>query len=164
MRIWYDDLPKLRATNRDKKIVFVSGCFDLTHAGHVLFFEDCKKHGDILIVGVGSDLIISKNKGPDRPVMNEHMRLKIIDSLKPVDYTVLDDNTYSSHSLAFVEHVLENLRPDIYAVNDDAFDLEKRVSMSNEYGINLVVLKRWCPTEYGNISTTSLIEKIKRGD
>lgn len=35
-----------------KKIGFCSGSFDLTHAGHVLFFEDCKKHVDIFCQGV----------------------------------------------------------------------------------------------------------------
>ena len=48
--------------NDGEKIVFCSGSFDLVHAGHVLFFEDCKKIGEILVVGVGGDAIIKKTK------------------------------------------------------------------------------------------------------
>lgn len=159
--IQYKDLDEIRAHHPGKKIVFCSGSFDLTHAGHVLFFEDCKKLGDILVVGVGGDKVIQKNKGKDRPFINEHLRMKMIDSLKPVDYAILDDDIYGTHSLGFVEFVLSRLQPDTYIVNDDAFELDKRVSLAKEFGAILRIIDRWCPPEYEAISSTKLIEKIK---
>ena len=40
-----------------KKKVFVSGCYDMLHSGHVAFFEEAASHGD-LYVGIGSDKTI----------------------------------------------------------------------------------------------------------
>lgn len=37
-----------------KKKVFVSGCYDLLHSGHVEFFRQAAEYGD-LYVGIGSD-------------------------------------------------------------------------------------------------------------
>ena len=55
---------------------------------------------------VGSDAAIRRNKGPSRPVMNEHLRMKMIDSLKPVDYTLLDNvSDKTEHFLDVVEKV-----------------------------------------------------------
>ena len=36
------------------KKVFVSGCYDLLHSGHVEFFQQASRYGD-LYVGIGSD-------------------------------------------------------------------------------------------------------------
>ena len=151
----------LREKYKDKKIVYCSGVFDLTHAGHVLFFEDCKKHGDILVVCVGGDANLKKKKGPNRPIMNQYVRLKMVDSLKPVDYCFLSSYTPVDHPLEFLEVVFKELRPSVYVINEDAFDIPYRKEMSKKYDVQLVTLPRWCPDEFENISTTKLIEKIK---
>src|SRR3989338_4598654 len=104
--IQYKDFKQLRNKLRGKKIVFCSGIFDITHAGHVLFFEDCKTYGDILAVAVGSDAIIRINKGPARPVLNEHLRLKMVDSLKPVDYCFIDAVSDGDNQLMIIDYVL----------------------------------------------------------
>ena len=44
-----------------KKKVFVSGCYDMLHSGHVAFFEEAASHGD-LYVGIGSDKTIYELK------------------------------------------------------------------------------------------------------
>ena len=36
------------------KKVFVSGCYDMLHSGHVAFFKEASQYGD-LYVGLGSD-------------------------------------------------------------------------------------------------------------
>ena len=159
--ISYDDFSSLRERHPDKVIVFCSGSFDLCHAGHVLFFEDCKNLGDVLFVAVGSDKDISGNKGPDRPVLNEHARLKIVDSLKPVDYSLISNPTPpGAHHLAPIKELFERLRPDIWAVNADASEIELRRELAGNYGVCLVVLDRTAPPEYEGISTTSIIKKI----
>jgi cytidyltransferase-like protein len=146
--IMHHDLAHLRREHSEKRIVFSSGGFDLTHPGHVLFFEDCKKHGDILVVGVGGDAIRRKEKGPGRPIFNEHMRLKMVASLKPVDYAfIIRDDEPIDHHLDSVKNVCKALRPDVYVVNQDAFDLPYRHAMARDLGIELVVLDRWCPPE-----------------
>jgi len=159
------ELASLREKFKDKKIVFCSGCFDLFHAGHVLFFEDCKKLGDILVVGIGPDVDMKPYKGEDRPILNETVRLKMTNSVKPVDYAFILPSFLGLDSpLAVVSQVLDELKPDIYAVNDDAFDIPYRENMIKKTKTELVILKRWCPPEFDHISATKLINKIKKSD
>lgn len=155
-------LSEIRKKHERETIVFCSGSFDLPHAGHILFFEDCKKLGHVLVVAIGCDAIIKINKGEKRPILNEHVRLKTIDSLKPVDYCYLDTVSYEKNDpLAFMREAFENLRPDMYVINDDAFEPKKRVELSQQYHVKLVTLKRSCPEEFEKISTSGIIHKIK---
>ena len=163
MIITPEDLPKIREKHKNGKIVFCSGTFDLVHAGHLLFFEDCKKHGDILVVVLGKDSNVRDYKGGNRPVMNEHIRLKMIDSLKPVDYALLD--TYDAPKedpLFLLNKFLSDLKPDFYVINNDAFNISQREEMVKKHKTKLLILDRFCPPEFDGISTTKLIEKIKR--
>jgi cytidyltransferase-like protein len=163
MIISFGDIPKIRAQYVGKRIVFVSGSFDITHAGHVLFFEDAKRHGDILVVLVGNDTVVRQNKGPHRPIFNEHLRMKMIDSLKPVDYVILDNiSDEIGHPLDGVERVLADLRPDAYVVNDDAFDIPYREKIAKKHGVKLIKLSRAAPPEFEGISASSIIKKIKQ--
>ena len=64
------------------KKVFVSGCYDMLHSGHVAFFEEAAQHGD-LYVGIGSDKTIQQLKG--RPTINtDKERLYMVKSIKIV--------------------------------------------------------------------------------
>ena len=160
--IEFKDLASLREKHKNEKIVFCSGTFDLTHAGHVLFLEDCKKHGDIVIVAVGNDFnqrIYGKGKG--RPVQNEHIRLKMVSSLKPVDYALLDINAKNNDILATLIDFFDTLKPDVYIINQDAFDIPKRRKLIEGFPIKMLILERSCPHEFDGISATKLIKKIK---
>ena len=143
------------------RIVHCSGVFDLTHAGHVLFFEDCKKLGDTLVVGVGSDINLKKRK-PGRPIINQTMRLKMVDSLKPIDYSFVGGYASPENPLKFLGNIFEALQPDIYVINDDAFNIDERKIFTEKHGVVLKVLSRWCPPEFEEVSTTKLIEKIQK--
>jgi cytidyltransferase-like protein len=160
----HKDLSKIRKKHQKDKVVFCSGSFDLTHAGHVLFFEDCRKFGNILVVGVGGDKIVRINKGPGRPVLNEHVRLKLTDSLKPVDYSFLDNVSSRISPLASVDMALKKIRPDTYVINDDASNIPYRKKLAQKYGIKLVLLNRRCPAKFEKISTSKIIKKIRGED
>lgn len=162
-QISFEDLTSIREKDKDKEIVFCSGAFDLTHAGHVLFLEDCKKHGDLLAVGVGSGAGI-KEKGKGRPILNKYLRLKMVSSLKPVDYAFLIPDVDVSYELEKIKYTLEKLRPDKYVINSDASDIPYREKISEECQVKLIILERSCPPEFENISTTQIIEKIKKYD
>ena len=158
----YEDLPRLREQYKDKKIVFTSGTFDLTHAGHVLFFEDAKAQGDILVVMVAPDAAIKRDKSPYRPVINEHMRRKVVDSLKPVDYTFIDP--FVKIDWPPVENFSRYFswfHPDVYVVNDDGWLLKERKAIADAEGVKMIVLPRTAPPEFGNVSTTGIIERTK---
>ncbi len=158
----YKKLVQIRKNNAGKKIVYCSGTFDLTHAGHIIFFEDCKKLGDILVVGLGPDKDIKRNKNPMGPILNQHIRLKTISSLKPVDFCFVGTPFKNGqHKLADMKEIFKSLKPDIYVINEDAWLINERKSIARVYGVTLVILKRWCPFEFENISTSKIIEKIK---
>ena len=74
-----------------KKIVLCHGVFDLLHIGHIRHLRQAKKMGNILIVSVTSDNFV--NKGPNRPMFKEHLRLEAIAALKFVDYVVLSNKS-----------------------------------------------------------------------
>lgn len=79
---------------KGKKIVFTNGCFDILHIGHVKYLETAKSFGDILILGLNSDLSVKRLKGDTRPINNQDDRAYILASLESVDYVVIfEDNT-----------------------------------------------------------------------
>lgn len=156
------ELREIRERYRNKKMVFCSGSFDLTHAGHVLFFEDCKKRGDVLVVGIGPDKIVRKEKSQERPILNEYLRLKMIRSLKPVDHAFImrDTPKNTEHPLAPLYRILKKLNPDVYVVNDDASHLDYRKSKMKKLNVTFVTLRRTCPPQFKKISTSKIIKKI----
>ncbi len=159
--ITHEDFPALRAKFKGKKIIFTSGSFDLVHAGHVVHLEACKALGDILVVGVGRDEDIKRHKGDKRPILNEHVRLKMIDSLKPVDYTFfIKPPASGAHLASPLIEVFHTLRPDIYATNDEATDLNWYVVNCREAGVSFSILHRNAPPEFDDISTTKITKKI----
>ena len=160
--IQWDDLEQIREKHKDQKIVLCGGCFDLTHAGHALFLEDCKKHGDILVVMVGCDAVITRDKGPERPIVNEHLRQKMVDMMKPVDYAFIDRILPDSpHPLYIIDVVIRRLKPDAYIINKDAWDIPYRESFSKKNNVPLIILDRTAPPEFDSVSTSKIVERIK---
>lgn len=82
-----DLVPAIRAAG--KSIVATSGVFDLWHDGHAYYLEDAGLLGDILIVGVDADKLVSSRKGPNRPIYNEDLRLNLVAACGAVDYALL---------------------------------------------------------------------------
>lgn len=162
MIIKFKDIKKIREKHPKKKLVLASGTFDVPHAGHVLFLEDSKRHGDVLAVMLGNDESVRKAKGRERPIMNEHIRTKMIDSLKPVDYTFLSYLHKKDWYFGCLEDAFKMMRPDVYVVNFDGLDLVTRKKLTDQYGVKLITLPRTAPKEFDGISTTKIIEKIKK--
>ena len=77
--------------NKDKKIIFTNGCFDILHIGHIKYLEKAKSFGDILILGLNSDESIRRLKGENRPINTQTDRAYILASLEVVDYLVIFD-------------------------------------------------------------------------
>ena len=72
-----------------KKIVFTNGCFDIIHVGHVLYLESARSLGDILIVGINSDISVRKLNGLSRPINDELSRSYVLASLASVDAAII---------------------------------------------------------------------------
>ena len=118
-----------------KKKVFVSGCYDLLHSGHVEFFRQAAQYGD-LYVGIGSDATILGYKH-HRTVYSEQERLFMVKSIRYVKDAFINAG---SGIMDFVPTV-DALQPDILVVNEDGGSEEKR-RFCAERGIEYVVLQR----------------------
>jgi len=78
-----------RYRRQNKTIVFTNGCFDVLHRGHVEYLEFCKRHGDVVVVGLNSDSSVKIIKGPERPINNQDDRATVLAALQSVDYVAI---------------------------------------------------------------------------
>ena len=117
------------------KKVFVSGCYDLLHSGHVEFFRQAAQYGD-LYVGIGSDETILHYKG-HRTLYDENERLFMVKAIRYVKDAFINKG---SGIMDFIPTV-DMLRPDILVVNEDG-DKEEKRQFCKERGIEYVVLER----------------------
>tara|TARA_Y100000385_G_C12870919_1_gene541486 strand:- start:68 stop:520 length:453 start_codon:yes stop_codon:yes gene_type:complete len=72
--------------NKDRKIVFTNGCFDIVHRGHISYLNEARALGDLLVIGLNSDASVRVLKGPERPINNEQDRKFLLENLKAVDF------------------------------------------------------------------------------
>lgn len=77
--------------SKGKSVVFTNGCFDILHAGHVTYLEEAARLGDILVVGLNSDISVKQIKGDKRPIVGDRQRAKVLSALECVDYVVIFD-------------------------------------------------------------------------
>ena len=154
-----EQLTRIREKNRSRKIVFCTGCYDILQSGHAVFFNQCKQFGDILVVGVGRDEVISKIKGPGRPVNPENNRLYLVAAMQDVDYAVLNDKDIFGEKIDF-KRTIEQLRPDVFIVNDDDSGIEEKRRICSATGTQIGLVKRIVPPELEATSTTRIIDKI----
>jgi rfaE bifunctional protein nucleotidyltransferase chain/domain len=74
-----------------KKIIWVNGCFDIIHTGHIELFKFAKNLGLYLFVGIDSDKRVKKLKGEGRPINNQDDRKKILESIRYIDQVFIFD-------------------------------------------------------------------------
>ena len=117
------------------KKVFVSGCYDLLHSGHVEFFRQAAQYGD-LYVGIGSDETILHYKN-HKTLYKEHERLYMVKAIRYVKDAFINAG---SGIMDFIPTV-DFLKPDILVVNEDGDSIEKR-QFCESRGIEYIVLKR----------------------
>lgn len=118
-----------------KKKVFVSGCFDMLHSGHIAFFKEASLYGD-LYVGIGSDATVLELKGR-HTINSEQERIYMINSIKYVTEAFVNSG---SGILDFKDDLVK-LNPDFFIVNEDGFSPAKQ-ELCNELGIELKLLER----------------------
>ncbi|MCL2122515.1 MAG: adenylyltransferase/cytidyltransferase family protein [Desulfovibrionaceae bacterium] len=136
-----------------RKRVFVSGCFDLLHSGHVAFFRAAAGYGD-LYVGVGSDETVCSLKNR-RPVNSEDERLYMVRSIR----WVKDAWISSGSGLLDFEPELRRFLPDIFLVNRDG-DAPEKASLCKALGIAYIVLERTQEDGLPVRSSTELRQRV----
>jgi len=136
---------------KGRRIVFTNGCFDILHYGHVMYLEKAKSSGDCLIVGINSDQSVKRIKGPNRPVVNEFDRARVLAGLESVDFVVIfnEDDPLK---------LIRALKPDVLIKGSD---WENKGIIGSDfvrsYGGKVLTVK----LAQGR-STTNLIKKIAK--
>jgi len=138
--------------SKNKKIVHCHGVFDLLHIGHIRYFEQANRMGDVLVVTVSPDQYV--DKGPHRPAFSETLRAEAVASLNCVDYVAINE-------WPTAEETLRLLRPDVYVkgsefkntASDMTGKMAKEEQIVHEIGATLAF------TEDLVFSSTNLINR-----
>ncbi len=139
-------LPPIR---KGKKVVFTNGCFDILHAGHVHYLNECKRLGDILVVGINSDNSVRRLKGPKRPIIPLEERAFVLSQLGSVDFVVpFEEDTPIK--------LIEEIKPDVLVKGGD-WPKEQIVGREfvESYGGKVLTI----PFKF-DVSTSKIIERI----
>ena len=135
--------------------VFVSGCFDVLHSGHIRFFEEAAQYGD-LYVSIGSDKTVEELKHR-KTLYNEAERLYMVSAIKFVHEAFI---ARGNGKLDFADE-LQRVKPDIFFVNSDGDGPEKRRFVEG-LGIRYVVSNRVPKDLLPVRSTTSIRGELNK--
>lgn len=141
---------------KNKKIVFTAGSWDLIHAGQCRYLERAKEEGDILVVGISSNEAIRKVKGTTKPVLDEKIRAEMLTFLRSVDFVTILPEPSCAPSLGL-------LKPDVYITvkedwNDD-YQHSREYKTVTKYGGEVKVVDRQSTA----LSTTKIIQRAIGG-
>ena len=136
-----------------KKRVYVDGVFDLTHYGHYKLFQQAKKLGDILIVGVLSDEECRNYKR--NPILSEKERAENIRCCGHVDHVI------EGVSNVVTKDFIEKYNLHIVA---HAHKIEEHEKYKYQYidPLHLGIFRRLNYTS--TISTSDIIDRVKNSD
>lgn len=138
---YFEEHPQIK---QSKNIVWVNGCFDIMHAGHIEMLKYARSLGQKLIVGLDTDERVKSNKGPSRPVNNLYLRVKFMEAIRYVD----EVKTFGSD---------DELKALIRASNADIIVVGEEYKHGTVIGRELFKNVIFYPKQYG-LSTTQLIK------
>jgi D-glycero-beta-D-manno-heptose 1-phosphate adenylyltransferase len=132
-----------------KRIVFTNGCFDILHVGHVRYLGEARTKGDVLVLGLNSDVSVKSIKSDNRPVVSQDQRAEVLAGLACVDYiTIFDEADPLS--------LIQAIKPDVLVKGADWEETNIIGSdVVKAYGGEVVRIKL-----VPDISTSSIIQRI----
>jgi len=132
-----------------KRVVFTNGCFDILHVGHVRYLTAARAKGDVLVLGLNSDVSVRSIKPDNRPIVNQDQRAEVLAGLTCVDYITIFDEP---DPLALIRAV----KPDILVKGADWEEAEIIGSdVVKSYGGKVVRVE-----VVPDISTSRIIQRI----
>jgi D-beta-D-heptose 7-phosphate kinase/D-beta-D-heptose 1-phosphate adenosyltransferase len=129
--------------NRDFKLVFTNGCFDIVHKGHIETLKFCKTKGDKVVVALNSDDSIRRLKGDTRPIMSLENRIAVISSFEFVDFVVV----FEDHTPL---EIIKKINPDVIVKGGD-YVVDDIVGAD-------IVREVYVAPQIKNLSTTKILE------
>jgi D-beta-D-heptose 7-phosphate kinase/D-beta-D-heptose 1-phosphate adenosyltransferase len=149
LRSWRD--AALWREAREGIVVFTNGVFDLIHPGHVTLLEAARREGDALVVGVNTDASVRRmGKGPERPIIPQDARARVVAAFQAVDCVVLFDEDTPFE-------LIQILEPDVLVKGAD-------YSRATTVGAD-VVMARGGRVKHVDLadgySTTAIVERLR---
>jgi rfaE bifunctional protein nucleotidyltransferase chain/domain len=80
--------PEISQVTKPQTTVWVNGCFDVVHAGHIELLKYARSVGDKLVVGLDTDERVQSSKGPTRPINSLMHRKAVMEAIRYVDEVV----------------------------------------------------------------------------
>ncbi len=136
---------------KNKRIVFTNGCFDILHAGHINYLSKSRSLGDALIIGLNSDNSVRRLKGKSRPVVPQKNRAIVLSALEAVDIVVIFNELTPLK-------IITAIKPDILVKGGD---WKKKDIVGAEYVESYGCVVKSLPYIKG-LSTRGLITKIQK--
>lgn len=136
--------------------VFVSGCYDIIHAGHIQFFREARALGDFLTVSFASEEVLWRHKQRRSSLPDEHKKA-VLEALDCVDQVVVGAGM--EHGLDFKDDFLK-LRPDMLVVTEDDQYGEAKRALCAQVGAEYRILPK-TPPQFTPVSTTQLVKTIR---
>ncbi len=131
---------------KNKKIAFTNGCFDILHIGHTRLFKEAKTLSDVLILALDSDESVRRIKGEGRPLIAQQQRAEILCALETVDYV-----TFFEHEE--IKQLLDEIKPDFFIKGEP--HTKEELDVVEHYGGKPVIIN------FENEAlTTKIIEKL----
>ena len=138
------------------KKVFISGCYDILHAGHLQFFEEAKALGDYLVVSFASSEVLWIHKRRKPSIPDEH-KFALLQGLRVVDEVVIGHG--HEEGIDFREDFLR-IRPDFLVVTEDDKYAPLKRALCAEVGAQYVVLPK-TPPKFEPVSTSSIVRWVQ---
>jgi len=138
------------------KKVFVSGCYDILHAGHLQFFEEARAVGDYLIVSFASAEVLWHHKRRKPSIPDDHKQV-LLQGLRMIDEVII--TTGHDEGLDFKNEFLR-IRPDFLIVTEDDQYGELKRDLCNQVGAQYTVLPK-TPPRFEPVSTSSIVRWVQ---
>jgi cytidyltransferase-like protein len=138
------------------KKVFVSGCYDILHAGHLQFFEEARAVGDYLIVSFASAEVLWHHKRRKPSIPDDHKRV-LLQGLRMIDEVLV--TTGHDEGLDFKEEFLR-IRPDFLIVTEDDKYGDLKRDLCNQVGAQYTILPK-TPPRFEPVSTSSIVRWVQ---
>lgn len=138
------------------KKVFVSGCYDILHAGHLQFFEEARALGDYLIVSFASADVLWHHKRRKPSIPDDHKRA-LLQGLRMIDEVVITHG--HKEGLDFEDDFLR-IRPDFLIVTEDDKYASLKQAICDQAGAKYTVLPK-TPPRFEPVSTSSIVRWVQ---
>jgi cytidyltransferase-like protein len=138
------------------KKVFISGCYDILHAGHIQFFNEAKAYGEHLTVSFASDQVLWVHKKRRSSIPQEH-KAELIRAIGIVDNVVVGEN--KQLGLDLIDHFIA-IKPDYLVVTEDDNYADIKKQLCESIGAKYIKLDK-TPPKFKPVSTSSIVKWIK---